>query len=306
MFGFGIFLVVLAIGAFIALRAVSAPRAASGGAFAGTALLGAVFLLASCLHSIPAGSVGIPVLFGKVTGDPLPPGLQWINPLSTVVNLSTQIQRKDAKDLTAATKDMQAVYVAMSLNFALRPDAASRVYQELGVNYADTILMMAAQEVLKANTARHDAFETLQQRQKIKEDIQAQLTAWLKKYGIDLYEVAITNLTFGEKYTHAIEEKQVQEQLAEQKRYELLQAQRSAEIAAARAKGEADAARERAKGVADALKIEGEAQEEYNRKVSSSITPALLQSQYLKRWDGRLPTFMADGKSILFSVDPQK
>jgi regulator of protease activity HflC (stomatin/prohibitin superfamily) len=103
-----------------------------------------------------------------------------------------------------------------------------------------------------------------------------------------------------------METKQIEEQKAEQKRYELIQAQRQAEISAAQAKGQGDAARERAKGEADATRIRGEAEATYNLKVAASLTAALIQQRYLERWDGKLPQFSAgssgSGPGILFNM----
>jgi hypothetical protein len=95
-----------------------------------------------------------------------------------------------------------------------------------------------------------------------------------------------------------VEAKQIEEQKAEQKRYELIQAQRQAEIAAATAKGKGDSAREEARGVADALRLKGEAEATYNAKVSASLTPVLIQQQYLARWDGRLPQYSLGGGAV--------
>jgi hypothetical protein len=94
--------------------------------------------------------------------------------------------------------------------------------------------------------------------------------------------------------------RQIEEQKAEQKRYELIQARRQAEIAAAQAKGKGDSAREEAKGVADATRIKGEAEAAYNAKVAASLTPALIQQQYLSRWDGKLPQYSLGGNVVPF------
>ncbi|MBI2525422.1 MAG: hypothetical protein HYV93_05525 [Candidatus Rokubacteria bacterium] len=94
----------------------------------------------------------------------------------------------------------------------------------------------------------------------IKADVQKELTTWLAKYGVDLKEAALANIRFDPNYEKAIEAKQIEEQKAEQKRYELIQAQRQAEIVAAQAKGKGDAALAEAKGVADALRVKGEAE----------------------------------------------
>ena len=123
-----------------------------------------------------------------------------------------------------------------------------------------------------------------------------EFTTWLAKYGIEMKEAALANIRFDPNYEKAIEAKQIEEQKAEQKRYELIQAQRQAEIVAAQAKGKGDAALAEAKGVADALRVKGEAEGTYNARVSASLTPVLIQ-QYLARWDGRLPQYMLGGNA---------
>src|SRR5262245_24226388 len=179
----------------------------------------------------------------------------------------------------------------MVLNYRLVPDRAPEVFRTIGLGFSGVIIDPAAQEVLKAQSAVHNAAEILLKRPLIKADIQRDLTAWLAKYGIELKEAALANIRFDPAYEKAIEAKQIEEQKAEQKRYELIQAQRQAEIVAAEAKGKGDAAREEAKGVAEALRIKGEAEAAYNTKVAASLTPVLIQQQYLGRWDGRLPQY---------------
>jgi uncharacterized membrane protein YqiK len=46
-----------------------------------------------------------------------------------------------------------------------------------------------------------------------------------------------------------------------------------------------------AQGVADALKIKGDAEAEYNRKIAASLSTTLIQQQMLDKWDGVLPTY---------------
>ena len=145
----------------------------------------------------------------------------------------------------------------------------------------------------------------MHQRAKIKADVQKELTAWLAKYGIELKEASLANIRFDPAYEKAIEAKQIEEQKAEQKCYELIQAQRQPEIAAAQAKGQGDAAREKAKGEAEATRIRGSAEAEYNQKVAASLTATLIQQRYLERWDGKLTQFSAGGGStpgLLFNI----
>jgi regulator of protease activity HflC (stomatin/prohibitin superfamily) len=252
----------------------------------------ALVVLLSTFKVIPAGHVGVATLFGQVQPRALPEGLNFINPLLDVTQMSTQVQRRTAR-YDAASKDLQAVHVEMVLNYRLIPDRAPEAYQKIGVTYESVIIDPAAQEVLKATTALHNAAEILQRRPLIKAEVQKELTAWLVKYGVEMKEAALANIRFDPAYEKAIESKQIEEQKAEQKRYELIQAQRQAEIVAAQAKG-----------VADALRIKGEAEANYNGRVSSSLTPVLIQQQYLARWDGRLPQYSLGASVVPFIQIP--
>jgi regulator of protease activity HflC (stomatin/prohibitin superfamily) len=297
---------VVGMGLYTALRrrAEHLPPAAR------TALPGLVLMLAlgvpatvlvfSVFRIIPAGHVGVKVLFGQVDRVPLREGLNVVlNPLYDIVVMDARVGRHTAR-YDAASKDLQAVHVEMVLNYRLIADRAPEVYRGIGLGYSGVIIDPAAQEVLKANTATHNAAEILLKRPAIKADIQKDLTVWLAKYGIELNEAALANIRFDPNYEKAIEAKQIEEQKAEQKRYELIQAQRQAEIVAAQAKGKGDAAREEARGVADALRLKGEAEATYNARVSSSLTPVLIQQQYLSRWDGRLPQYSLGGNVVPF------
>ena len=257
----------------------------------------------SVFRIIPAGHVGVKVLFGGVDPVPLREGLNVVwNPLYDVVDMDTRVLKHTAK-YDAASKDLQAVHVDMVLNYRLIPERAPEVYKGIGLSFSSVIIDPAAQEVLKAQTATHNAAEILLKRPAIKADIQKDLTAWLAKYGIEMKEAALANIRFDPAYEKAVEAKQIEEQKAEQKRYELVQAQRQAEIAAAQAKGKGDAAREEARGVADALRLKGDAEAQYNAKVASSLTPTLIQQQDLSRWDGKLPQYsFGSGATPLVSL----
>ena len=50
--------------------------------------------------------------------------------------------------------------------------------------------------------------------------------------------------------------------------------------------------------MADALRLRGEAEATYNAKVAASLTPVLIQQQYLTRWDGRLPQYSLGGGAV--------
>src|SRR5215510_11942594 len=122
-----------------------------------------VFVL-SIFRVIPAGQVGVKVLFGQVDPVPLREGLNVLwNPLYDIVTMDTRVQKHAAR-YDAASKDLQAVHVEMVLNFRLIPERAPEVYRTIGLGYSSVIIDPAAQEVLKGQTATHIAAEMLLKR----------------------------------------------------------------------------------------------------------------------------------------------
>lgn len=256
---------------------------------------------------VRTGHVGVVLLFDKVQPRPLYEGFNVIAPWYDVVQLSTQVKKKVGR-FDAASKDLQTVHVEMAINARLIPDQAPRMYQTVGSDYENVIISPAEQEVLKAHTALYNASDILHQRPKLKSEVQADLAAWLLKYGIELREASLSNIAFDPAYAKAIEAKQVQEQAAEQKRYEVIGSTREAEKVRESAKGTADKAREEAKGDADALRLRGAAQAEYNAKVSASLTPALIQQQWIEAWKGggaQVPHVNGGGSFLLQMPIPE-
>jgi regulator of protease activity HflC (stomatin/prohibitin superfamily) len=260
-----------------------------------------ITIMGSTVRVIAAGHVGVATLFGQVQPLQLTEGIHFVNPLLSVTEMSAQVQKHEGK-YDAASKDMQAVHVEMVVNYRLLPDKATDVYQKIGVKFASIIIDPAAQEVLKANTALHIASDILLKRPLIKSDIQKGLTEWALKYGVEVKEVSIVNISFDKAYENAIEAKQIEQQRADQKVYELIQAQKQAEIVAAAAKGVGNAAMEQSKGQAEALQIKAVAEAEYNKKITASLSPILIQQQYLVKWDGKLPQFITSGSGMLFQL----
>src|SRR5882672_8126118 len=109
-------------------------------------LISASIVLFSTFRVVPAGSVGIVSVMGKVQDTPIYPGFSLINPIAEVTTMSTQIQKHSAK-YNSSSKDLQKVHVDMTLNFSLNAAKAPEVFQKVGIDYAAIIIDSAAQEV---------------------------------------------------------------------------------------------------------------------------------------------------------------
>lgn len=248
-------------------------------------LVAALIIITSVFVVIPAGHVGVKVLFGNVDPRPLAPGLNIIwNPLYDVEKMDARVVKFQDK-YDAASKDQQVVHVTMALNLRLVPERAPEVYRGIGLNYVGVIVTAAAPEVLKANTAKHNVAEILQQRQLIKVDVQKGLTEWLARYGLELKEVSLADIRFDKKYEEAVENAQIAERNS-------VAADWNAKAKIVTLKGDGEAELEKAKGEAAAKRLRADAEEYYNNKVSASLRQVVIQQQYLNKWDGKLPQFM--------------
>ena len=75
-----------------------------------------------------------------------------------------------------------------------------------------------------------------------------------------------------------------------------MRAQAEAELKAAQAQIEI------ARAEAEAMEIKAEAEAEYNKKVSDSIGQSMIDYEYAKGWDGKLPGIVSDS-TILTPTD---
>lgn len=274
-------------------------------------LIGAALLLVGC-GQVDPGERATFTRWGTMDQKCYAQGMYFYNPLSTNMDfVDIQVQAFEAKNMAAATKDLQEVHATVIVNYTLDPDNCHKLIAEVGHGYREKVLVPALQDALKAGTAHFAIGEIIKERAKLREEVTKALQARVSPFYIRVNDngVNLTNFDVSKAYMAAVEAKQIAEQ-------DVIRATRNAESAQAKAKGEADAAREAAKGEADAarfqaqgfadrLKIEAEAQANYNRRVSESLTPILVQNRAVDAWrDGgsQVPQIVSGSGGILLQV----
>lgn len=115
----------------------------------------------------------------------------------------------------SGTKDLQMANVVLRILYRPDPERLRKIFLELGLNYQERVLPSITNEVLKSVIARYNADQLLTQREKVSAEIMRELTLRAKEFNIIIDDVAITELTFGEVFTKAIEGKQIAQQRAE-------------------------------------------------------------------------------------------
>ena len=102
---------------------------------------------------VEAGHRGVVLYLGAVENRVLPEGLHFIVPFAEqVVQMEVRTQKFQA-EASAASNDLQEVQTVIALNYRIDPQEANRVYQLLGVNYADRVISPTIQESVKASVS---------------------------------------------------------------------------------------------------------------------------------------------------------
>lgn len=189
---------------------------------------------------VPAGSVGVRDLFGKVSEEPIHPGIHMVNPLARVLIFSVRTQEvKEVVEIP--TKEGLAVQVDVSLLFSLNPAKSPDVYKSLGFEYVNVVIIPQLRSVVRDTTSGFEAKALYTaERENITQKIQKTLEPILTQRGMVVEKVLLRKITLPAKVAMAIESKLEAEQQAEQMKFVLDRERQEAERKRIEAKGISD------------------------------------------------------------------
>src|ERR671911_63666 len=227
-------------------------------------------LIVSGVKIVDAGNRGVLLNFGAVdVSRSLDEGIHFVVPVrDSVVQLEVRTQRI-TEDAASASGDLQDVRTQVALNYHLDPDNAQNVYKNLGLDYANRVIVPAIQESVKQVTARFNAEELITQRESVKNEIEQQIRSRLAAYNIIVDAISITEFQFSADFVRAVEAKVAAQQRALQAQNEL----RRIEI--------------------EAQQAEAQAITTIDEQLRQS--PSYLEWLKSQRWDGQLPLVVGGG-----------
>lgn len=245
-----------------------------------TALLFLITILLTPFVVINAGERGVLMQFGKVQETVLGEGIYVIVPIvNTVKKISVRVQKQELF-AEAPSKDLQDVYIDVALNWHIMPEETNVIFQNIGdeKDVVEKIINPAVEEVLKSIIAKYTAEEIVTKRGEVKFDVDNTLKTRLHSYHIAVDDISLVHFNFSDRFSEAVEAKQIAEQDAKRAGFVALKAAKEAEAKVNLAKGEA----------------------EVNRLLHESLTNEILERQAIEKWDGKLPLIMTkDNPSIL-------
>ena len=269
--------------------------------------IGVIVLGMSSVATVPVGSTGVVLSMGKVTGKTMSEGLNFKTPfIVSVVSMSNMVQKLDA-EAYATSKDLQAITSNVTVNYHLAAERSASMYQNVGKNYADTLLQPAVQEVIKSVMAQYSAEQLISNRSAVSVAISDGLSEKVSNYGIVVDEFNIVNFSFSPEFDAAIEAKQIAEQnkikAQTEKDKKVIDAEAQAAEKKIAAEADAEAIRLKAEAEAEAIKLKAEAQAEANALLNNSLSKNVLYYQQLQKWDGKYPnTIAGDSSGIILDV----
>jgi regulator of protease activity HflC (stomatin/prohibitin superfamily) len=231
---------------------------------------------------VNAGERGVLMQFGKVQEQVLGEGIHVIFPtVYSVKTLSVRVQKQESS-AEASSKDLQDVFTDVALNWHIIPDEANAIFQQIGdeKEVVARIIDPAVEEVLKAVMAKYTAEEIITKRGEVKTAVDEFLTLRLVTYHIAVDDISLVHVHFSQRFSDAVEAKQIAEQEAKRGEFLALKAVKEAEAKVNLAKGEA----------------------EVQRLLLDNLTPELLERQAIEKWDGKLPLIVGDGGKNLLDL----
>lgn len=184
------------------------------------------FSSTSCVRT---GHVGVVSIFGRVTGQTLPEGLHFVNPVATITELSVKTQ-EDKERASVPSKEGLIMGLEASILYHLDAQSAAEVYRKIGPNYAEVVLQPTFRSAIRAITAGNsaaslysDARETIAQQ--IMEDVARQVA----QRGVIVENVLLRDLQLPDTLKHAIEAKQQAQQEAQRMEFVLQREKQEAE-----------------------------------------------------------------------------
>jgi regulator of protease activity HflC (stomatin/prohibitin superfamily) len=234
-----------------------------------------LILLSSCTR-IDAGYDGILIKqYGSDKGVQdvsLVTGRVWYNPWTEdVEQVATFVQTVDYKEFTVNAKDGSSFTVDPTLSFGVNKGNAPKIFQKYRKSLEEvtnTTILNYVKDSFRLQMNKYTTDEIVSNREKFENDVQNSLKHTLEKEGFYLEQLT-SGLVYPKTIVDAVnaKNKAVQEAMMVENQLKVAEAQ------------------------AKKLLIQAEAEKKANELRQQSLTPLLIQQEFIKKWDGKTPLY---------------
>jgi len=248
-----------------------------------------IFLFMSC-ERIDAGHVGVKVnLYGSqkgVDGITEVTGMVFYNPFTTkIYEFPTFVQHKEytgEESFSINSKDGSEFKVSPIVNYQIKTEKVPFIfgkYRRSLEQIENGFLKTSVYDAFRIATNSYTADSLISNREGFEARVRGILEKQLNAEGF-LIQQFTSNLVYPETFVNAINAKNNAVQQALKAENDVRTAEANAKIKVATANGNADA-----------LLVQAKAESEANRMKQQTLTPLLIQQQYIEKWDGKLPVY---------------
>lgn len=263
-----------------------------------------LLVMLGCGTTVEQGKRGLrwnPLTSGLMK-EPLKDGFYWHAPWNTVFEYDIRYQSFTEK-VDALTADDLSVTVFAAITMRPIADEIYFLAQEVGQNWYAQLVRPQFLSAVRGVVAQYTMISLPERSSEIGNKIEAVMVESLKGRHLDVYSVALSEIEFSQMVLKAIEQKQAKEQEKEQKEFEVVIAQRNAEIARIQAKGEGDALQIRAEGESESVRIRAKGQSQAQEIITKTLTPDYLQYKLYENPNSKV-IIVPDKSNVPIIVNP--
>lgn len=255
--------------------------------------------MCSCCTVVDSGEIGIKFHkwssneqdYGGVEGTCK--GWVFYNPItSSVFTYPTYIQRKNYEPFKVNAKDASVFSMDPTIAYRINPEKACDIFTKYRKGIEDLengYIRTCIYEAYRTCANRYTSDSLMSNRANFENDVRARLEVSLMNEGFVVEEFT-SQITPPASLAQMINEKNEAVQSALKAENKVKEAEAQAKIKIAEAKGEAEA-----------MQIKADAEAYYNRTISASLSPLIVQEDWIEKWNGTVPTVVG-GQNMMFDM----
>lgn len=290
--------------------------------------------LANCYAIVPQGHEGVKLSFGKANDIPTEQGMQILFPWQDVIPISLKDDFFEL-DTQCFTSDLQEIHIPVKVTARRIKGKSAEIFKLTESETVQRLMIPKTLEIIKAESARHQALETISNYPAIQSVVETDLAKDMLTYHYHVTTASLSAPRFSAGYQKAVDSKQnasikVGEAKNDLDKYrttvqnQIEMARGKANDLIAEAIGKAESLKKQADG--EAYQIRRRALGEYKAsvaKVDAKITtitrvrkaldenPGVISFEIVEAWKGNAPTSLidttkSDGDAMNLLILPSK
>ena len=220
-------------------------------------------------------------------------GWVFYNPItSSVFTYPTYIQRKNYEPFKVNAKDASVFSMDPTIAYRINPEKACDIFTKYRKGIEDLengYIRTCIYEAYRTCANRYTSDSLMSNRANFESDVRTRLEQSLMSEGF-LVEEFTSQITPPESLAQMINEKNAAVQSALKAENKVKEAEAEAKIKIAEAKGNAEA-----------MQIKADAEAYYNRTIAASLSPLIVQEDWIEKWNGTVPTVVG-GQNMMFDM----